>query len=198
MKYFSPLLQQVIEAMQCMPGVGPKSAQRIAFHLLKQRDKASHLAKTLLQAVSDLQHCQRCRTYCEAELCQFCLDPKRQQNILCVVETPTDQLVIEQSGGFRGLYFVLLGHLSPLDGIGPNDIGLDLLKQRLMNEPIEEVILATNTTVEGETTAHYIAEMVKRQQRTATRIAYGIPMGGELEYVSMPTINRALNERSVI
>jgi recombination protein RecR len=197
MMSLSPLLQQLVDSLQCLPGVGPKSAQRMAFQLLKsKRDAGKSLAQTLLRAMTDIKHCLRCRTFCEASLCPCCADPKRDPSLLCVVETPLDQWVVEQSGSYRGLYFVLLGHLSPLEGIGPLEIGFDLLKERLAAEPIAEVILATNTTVEGEATAYFIAELVKKHHKSVSRIAYGIPIGGELEYIDSSTLNRAFSHRN--
>ena len=192
----SPLIEQLIQALKCLPGVGPKSAQRMAFHLLERdREGATALADALKNAVEQVGHCDRCRTFTEHNRCSICNNAARENGILCVVETPADILAIEQATDYRGLYFVLMGHLSPLDGIGPNEIGLDALAQRLMNEPINEVILATSTTVEGEATAHYIAEMVNTDKTRVTRIAHGIPIGGELEFVSGSTLSHAFQGR---
>lgn len=192
----SPLIEQLIQALKCLPGVGPKSAQRMAFHLLERdREGANALADALKNAVEQVGHCDRCRTFTEHNRCSICNNAARENGILCVVETPADILAIEQATDYRGLYFVLMGHLSPLDGIGPNEIGLDALAQRLMNEPINEVILATSTTVEGEATAHYIAEMVNTDKTRVTRIAHGIPIGGELEFVSGSTLSHAFQGR---
>jgi recombination protein RecR len=192
----SPLIEQLIQALKCLPGVGPKSAQRMAFHLLERdREGANALADALKNAVEQVGHCDRCRTFTEHNRCSICNNAARDNGILCVVETPADILAIEQATDYRGLYFVLMGHLSPLDGIGPNEIGLDALAQRLMNEPINEVILATSTTVEGEATAHYIAEMVNTDKTRVTRIAHGIPIGGELEFVSGSTLSHAFQGR---
>ena len=186
------LLSALINALCCLPGVGPKSAQRMAFHLLQQ-DKAGagHLAQTLLQAIDKIGHCQQCRTLTEQDVCDICASHSRDQSLLCIVETPADVWVVDQAAVFKGRYFVLHGRLSPLDGIGPEEIGLDQLEQRLSEGDIEEIILATNATVEGEATAHFIAEMARRFNINATRIAYGVPMGGELEYIDSGTLSHA-------
>ena len=195
----SQLIDQLIQALKCLPGVGPKSAQRMAYHLLERdREGAMVLADALKAAVEQVGHCDRCRTFTELARCEICNNPARNNSLLCVVETPADILAIEQATDYRGLYFVLMGHLSPLDGIGPNEIGLDALAQRLANESISEIILATGTTVEGEATAHYIAEMVNTEQTRVTRIAHGIPIGGELEFVSGSTLSHAFSGRRVI
>ena len=195
----SQLIEQLIQALKCLPGVGPKSAQRMAYHLLERdREGATTLAEALKTAVEQVGHCDRCRTFTELARCEICNNPARNNSLLCVVETPADILAIEQATDYRGLYFVLMGHLSPLDGIGPNEIGLDALAQRLANESISEIILATGTTVEGEATAHYIAEMVNTEQTRVTRIAHGIPIGGELEFVSGSTLSHAFSGRRVI
>ncbi len=195
----SPLIGQLIEALRCLPGVGPKSAQRMAYHLL-ERDRAGarQLAAALTDAVEQVGHCSRCRTLSEQELCPVCANPKRDAGLLCVVESPIDVQAILQGTDYTGLFFVLMGHLSPLDGIGPEDIGLPDLGQRLDSGEIREVILATNPTVEGEATAHYIAEMVKRRNIPVSRIAHGVPMGGELEYVNSSTLAQALAGRQKI
>ncbi|MEJ2179859.1 MAG: recombination mediator RecR [Gammaproteobacteria bacterium] len=193
---FSPLINRLIEDLRCLPGVGPKSAQRMAFHLLEHnREAAKQLAHTLLEAVEKIGHCQSCRTLTESTLCTVCTNPKRDQGKLCIVETPADVNAIEQATDYQGLYFVLMGHLSPLDGIGPQEIGLDILEQRIKEGAIEEVILATNPTVEGEATAHYISEIVKASGIRSTRIAHGVPVGGELEYVDGGTISHAFSGR---
>ena len=194
----SPYLAQLIEALRCMPGIGKKSAQRIAFHLL-QRDRAGgrQLAAILAEAMEKIGHCQRCRNFSELDVCHICSNAKRDTTLLCVVENPTDVSAIEDTN-YQGLYFVLMGHLSPLDGIGPDELGLDKLDGILAGGEIKEVILATNTTVEGEATAHYISEMVRKHKLRSTRIAHGIPMGGELEYVSSSTISHALADRKDI
>lgn len=195
----SSLIEQLIQALKCLPGVGPKSAQRMAYHLLERdRQGAVALADALQAAVEKVGHCDRCRTFTELARCEICSNASRDNSVLCIVETPADILAIEQATDYRGLYFVLMGHLSPLDGIGPNEIGLDVLAQRLASEPISELILATGTTVEGEATAHYIAEMVDTSKTRVSRIAHGIPIGGELEFVSGSTLSHAFSGRRVI
>lgn len=196
----SPLLESLVEALRCLPGVGPKSAQRMAYHLL-QRDRHSgiKLAQILHDAMVNIGHCQDCRTFTEQEQCRICGNIKRQQSgQLCIVETPSDILAIEQTGQYSGRYFVLLGHLSPLDGIGPNEIGLDILKQRLANESIKEVILATNPTIEGDATANFIAQMCDQFNIVATRIAHGVPVGGDLETVDGTTLSHSFLGRQKI
>lgn len=196
---FSPLIQQLIESLRCLPGVGPKSAQRIAFHLLERdREGATQLANSLLAAVEGIGHCQSCRTFSETDICLICADEQRDKSTLCIVETPADVLNIEHSTDFKGYYFVLMGHLSPLDGIGPNDLGLDKLAKRLSEGAIKEIILATNPTVEGEATSHYIAEIASANGVVATRLAHGIPLGGELEYVDSGTLSHAFTGRRSI
>ncbi|MCE2595658.1 recombination mediator RecR [Motilimonas cestriensis] len=194
---FSPLLDELIKSLQCLPGVGPKSAQRMAFYLLdKNRSGASKLSHVLASAIDNIGHCQSCRTFTEDDICRLCLNPKRQQSgQLCVVESPADLLAIEQTAQFSGTYFVLMGHLSPLDGIGPNDIGLDILATRLAKGNISELILATNPTVEGEATAYYIAELAREQQINVSRIAHGVPVGGELELVDGTTLSHSFAGR---
>lgn len=188
-----------MEALRCLPGVGPKSAQRMAFHLLERdRKGAEHLSLMLRQAVEQIGHCERCRTFSETPICQVCENPRRDASTICVVENPADLFALEQATGYSGHYFVLMGHLSPLDGIGPDDLGLDLLEKRLAEGHIKEVILATNATVEGETTAHFISEMVHARQIQVTRITSGVPLGGELEYVDGGTLSRAFNTRQAI
>ncbi len=195
----SPLLQQLIEALKCLPGVGPKSAQRMAFHLLERdRQGAKDLAGALVEAVEHIGHCSSCRTLSENALCDICASPSRDTSVLCVVETPADVLAIEHTAEYRGKYFVLMGHLSPLDGIGPEELGLDLLEQKLAGGEIRELILATNPTVEGETTAHYISEMAADHSVEATRIAHGVPLGGELEYIDAGTLAHAFSGRQRI
>lgn len=196
----SPLLESLVEALRCLPGVGPKSAQRMAYHLL-QRDRHGgiKLAQILHDAMVNIGHCRDCRTFTEQEQCRICGNIKRQQSgQLCVVETPSDILAIEQTGQYSGRYFVLLGHLSPLDGIGPNEIGLDILKQRLANESIKEVILATNPTIEGDATANFIAQMCDQFNIVATRIAHGVPVGGDLETVDGTTLSHSFLGRQKI
>lgn len=190
----SHMLEQLMEALRCLPGVGPKSAQRMAFHLL-QRDRKGglQLADALAKAMTDIGHCDECRTFTEEDICHICSNPKRAENgLLCVVESPADIAAVEATGQFSGRYFVLMGHLSPLDGIGPSDIGLDVLDYRLQRSDINEVILATNPTVEGEATAHYIAELCHAHQVNVSRIAHGVPVGGELELVDGTTLSHSL------
>ena len=191
----SPKLSHLIETLCCLPGIGKKSAQRIAYHLLERdRDGARKLAASMNEAMDSIGHCQRCRTFSEEEICPLCASQKRDRTLLCVVESPADVASIEQSD-YRGLYFVLMGHLSPLDGIGPDEIGLPELGLLFDDGEIQEVILATNTTVEGEATAHFIGEMVRKRNLKVTRIAHGIPMGGGLEYVNSRTISHAMAGR---
>ena len=183
----------LVQALKGLPGVGVKSAQRMAFHLLQHdRQAATQLAQALTHAVAAVRHCSQCHTFTEAEVCDTCADPARDQGQLCVVETPADQSAIERTGTYRGLYFVLMGKLSPLDGIGPRDIGLSKLRERCQDTALREVILATNFTAEGEATAHVIAEMLKARGARVTRLARGVPAGSELEYVDLGTIAHAL------
>lgn len=193
----SQLLEQLMEALCCLPGVGPKSAQRMAFSLLQRnRQGGLQLADALSQAMTEIGHCQQCRTFTEEEVCAICANPRRQESgQICVVESPADIVAVESTGQFSGRYFVLMGHLSPLDGIGPSDIGLDLLEFRLQKEPISELILATNPTVEGEATAHYIAELCSEYDVPASRIAHGVPVGGELELVDGTTLSHSIAGR---
>lgn len=192
----SPLISRLIEALRCLPGVGPKSAQRMAYYLLtRQRQGALTLSQVITEALEQVGHCRQCRTLSEMEVCSICANPGREQNLLCVVESPADVETFESSTGYRGVYFVLMGHLSPLDGIGPADIGLDLLQQRLQTGEISEVVLATNPTVEGEATAHYIAELVQTLGIRVSRLAHGIPLGGELEYTDADTLAHAFAGR---
>jgi recombination protein RecR len=198
MKY-SPALGRLIEALRCLPGVGPKSAQRMAFHLLERdRDGARELDAALTAALAAVGHCRRCRMLTEGELCPVCSSSQRDGAVLCVVESPADVIAVEQSGGFRGHYFVLMGHLSPLDGVGPEQLGLAQLEARLGEGTVREVILATNPTVEGDATAHYIGDLASRCGVRATRIAHGVPVGGELEYVDGGTLAHALAGRQAI
>ena len=196
---FSPLIDQLIVALRCLPGIGPKSAQRMAFHIL-ERDRSGGLVlvKALENAINQVKHCQRCRTLSETALCTLCANPNRDQNLLCVVETPADVVAVEQTGSYRGYYFVLMGRLSPLDGIGPEELGIDQLTKNLNEHPPQEVILATNPTVEGEATAHYLAELIKQRNISTTRIAHGVPLGGELEFVDGNTLARALAGRAEV
>lgn len=185
-----------MESLRILPGVGPRTAQRMALHLLERdRDGGRRLAEVLGLALERVGYCRRCRTLTEERICALCESARRDDGVLCVVESPADQLAIEDAGGYRGRYFVLHGHLSPLDGIGPEDIGLDQLEARVAEGGVEEVILATNPTVEGEATAHYIAAQLAGQGVRLSRLAYGMPMGGELEYVDGGTLSRAFNGR---
>jgi recombination protein RecR len=196
---FSPLIDELMAALRCLPGVGPKSAQRMALHLLERdRPGASRLAASLQRAVEGVGRCSRCRTLTEQEVCGTCANPRRDNTLLCVVETPADVLAIEQSGTYQGKYFVLMGHLSPIDGVGPRDIGLDVLAGRLQQEPVAELILATNPTVEGEATAHYIAELARAAAVKVSRIAHGVPLGGELEFIDGGTLAHAFTSRRVL
>ncbi|MCO7188404.1 MULTISPECIES: recombination mediator RecR [unclassified Pseudoalteromonas] len=196
----SPSLSALVESLRCLPGIGPKSAQRIAFHLLERdRSGGTALGQSLLQAMDKIGHCESCRTFSETPVCDICSNVKRQDTgLLCVVESPSDVLAIEQTGQYQGVYFVLMGHLSPLDGIGPNEIGMDVLEKTLASGNINEVILATNPTVEGEATAHFIGEMCHQHNVTASRIAHGMPVGGELELVDGMTLMHAFSGRKVI
>ncbi|HXH02994.1 MAG TPA: recombination mediator RecR [Candidatus Competibacteraceae bacterium] len=191
-----PLLGRLMDALRCLPGVGAKSAQRMALHLLERdREGAARLAATLSEALQRIGHCRLCRNLSEDEVCPLCADPTRDPGLLCVVETPADVLALEQATGFRGRYFVLMGHLSPLDGIGPDALGLDRLEARLAGGEVRELILATNPTVEGEATAYYIAELARERGVRVTRIASGVPVGGELEFIDGGTLSRAFAGR---
>jgi len=189
-------LAQLIQALRVLPGVGPKSAQRMAFHLL-QRDRlgAKSLAEALLEAVEHIGYCEECRTLTEGDLCAVCANPNRDATQLCIVESPSEVFAIDQSTGFNGRFFVLNGRLSPLDGVGPDELRLDLLERRLQSGEVRELILATNTTVEGEATAHYLSEMARHFGVRPTRIAYGVPFGGEIEFVDGTTLAHAFNGR---
>ncbi|MAY03336.1 MAG: recombination protein RecR [Gammaproteobacteria bacterium] len=201
---YSPLIEQLIQAFQRLPGVGPKSAQRMVLHFLeKDRDGGRQLAKALEEAVEGVGQCQRCRTLSEEDICQICADPRRDSSLLCVVETPADVFAVEQSSTYKGYYFVLMGHLSPIDGIGPEEIGVNDLVQRVKESAAAELILATNPTVEGEATAYYIAEQMKipelqERQLKVSRIAHGIPLGGELEYIDGGTLIHSFAGRQSI
>jgi recombination protein RecR len=189
-------LEALIQSLRCLPGVGVKSAQRMAFHLLQHnRLGAQGLARALNEAVQTIQHCERCHTFTQAAVCATCLDEGRDASKLCVVETPADQSAVERTGAYKGLYFVLMGKLSPLDGIGPKDIGLKKLFDRALDGTVQEVILATNFTAEGEATAHVISEGLKSRGLQLTRLARGVPVGSELEYVDLGTIAHALVDR---
>ncbi|VVE10543.1 recombination protein RecR [Pandoraea capi] len=192
-------LQELVDALRALPGVGPKSAQRIAYHLL-QRDRkgAVRLGEALVHASEQIRHCARCNTFTEVEICETCLDPERDTSLLCVVETPADQNMLEQTMTFKGLYFVLMGHLSPLDGVGPGEIHFEQLIRRATDGVVKEVVLATNFTNEGEATAHYIGQTLKARGLRVSRLARGVPVGGELEYVDAGTIARAVLDRHTL
>ena len=193
------LLEQLIEALRCLPGVGQKSAQRMAYHLLERdRDGARRLSERLAEAMEKVGHCARCRDFSQTELCAICASPTRDAALLCAVESPADRLAIEQATGYRGLYFVLQGRLSPLDGIGPRELGLERLAARLSEGAVRELIIATNPTVEGEATAHYLAQLARQHQVQPSRIAHGVPLGGELEYIDRGTLSHAFGSRSEI
>lgn len=192
----SPLLQALIDAFICLPGVGPRSAQRMAYMLLeRRREDGLKLSRALADAMEQVRHCDRCRNFSEQSLCPVCTDTKRDQGLVCVVSSPIDVLAIEQANEFRGRYFVLMGQLSPIDGVGPRQIGLDLLESQIANGSVHELILATGTTVEGEATAHYIMDMVRNTPVIISRIAQGVPMGGDLEFVDGVTLAMALRSR---
>jgi recombination protein RecR len=194
---YPPSLSRLIEALRCLPGVGPKSAQRMAFHLLERDPNGGReIAASIGGAIEKLGHCRRCRMFAEGELCPVCASNSRDRALLCVVESPADVVAIEQSGGYRGCYFVLMGHLSPLDGVGPSEIGIEPFEKLLGEGEVKEVILATNPTVEGEATAHFLADVAARFQLRASRIAHGVPVGGELEYVDGGTLAHALAGRT--
>jgi recombination protein RecR len=194
---FSPLIDELINALRCLPGVGPKSAQRMAFQLLQhRREGAAKLVHTLERALEQVGQCQSCRTLTEQTLCEICANPRRNRALLCVVESPIDALAMETAGNYNGLYYVLHGKLSPIDGIGPDQIGTPQLFMRLQADPVEELILATNATLEGEATAHFIAERARAMNIPSSRIAHGVPLGGELEYVDGGTLAHALSGRT--
>lgn len=197
---FSPHVKQLIDALRALPGVGPKSAQRMAYQLLtdKGREKAKTLSDALKQAVLSIGECQRCRQLTEQTVCSLCSNPKRNHTLLCVVESPADVIALEQTHAFNGCYFILHGHLSPLDGISPENIGIPLLLKRLRQEPIQEVILATNPTVEGKATAQYLANQIDTKKMICSRIAHGVPIGGELEYLDGSTLSHAFCSRQPI
>lgn len=193
----SSLLEQLIEALRVLPGVGQKSAQRMAYHLLeRERGGGEKLAGVMLEAMAKIGHCARCRDFSEADVCPTCANASRDQAELCVVENPADRLAIEQATGYRGLYFILQGRLSPLDGIGPAELGLDQLVARLAEGEVNELIIATNPTVEGEATAHYLAQLARQASVRPSRLAHGVPLGGELEYVDRGTLSHAFGSRS--
>lgn len=193
------LLEQLIQSLRCLPGVGQKSAQRMAFHLLERdRNGGRLLAQALAAAMSRIGHCKRCRDFCEAELCAVCASASRDVHLLCVLESPADRLAVEQATGYRGLYFVLQGRLSPLDGLGPRELGLDLLAERLASGEVSELIIATNPTVEGEATAHYLAQLARKHAVKPSRLAHGLPLGGELEYTDRGTLAHAFGSRQEV
>ena len=193
---FGPLIDQLIDSLQCLPGVGPKTAQRMTLHLLERdRRGGETLARVLVDALARVGRCVHCRNLSEDSLCPICVSERRDRGLLCVVETPADVLAVEQAGGYQGLYFVLLGRLSPLDGIGPEELGLEKLASRVRDEGVREVILATNPTVEGEATAYYITELLRASGAAVSRIAHGVPLGGELEYVDGGTLQHAFSGR---
>ena len=194
--HFSPLIDQLMDSLRCLPGVGPKTAQRMALHLL-ERDRvgAERLAQAMLKAVELVGHCEKCRNLSESPICRLCESSHRDESLLCVVEMPADVLAIEQTGSYRGHYFVLMGHLSPIEGIGPEQLGIAQLLSRVRNSAVEEIIIATNPTVEGEATAHYIVEQMRALPVKVSRIAHGVPLGGELEYVDGGTLVHALSGR---
>ena len=195
----SPLLDQLIEAFRCLPGVGPKSAQRMALHLLeRERERGKKLSEALLAAVENVGNCQNCRTFTEENLCRICASSARKKQQFCVVESPADVFAIEQSGSYQGIYFVLMGHLSPIDGIGPEQLAIPKLVQQVKDGDAEEVIIACNSTVEGDATAYYIAEQLKGCDVLVSRIAHGVPVGGELEYVDGGTLSHAFSGRTPI
>ncbi|UAW97422.1 recombination mediator RecR [Halopseudomonas nanhaiensis] len=196
---FSPLIRQLIDGLRGLPGVGPKTAQRMALNLLERdRDVARHLAKVLEAAMDGVGYCQQCRTLSETDICSICSDPRRDDHVICILQSPADVWAVEQAGGFRGRYFVLKGHLSPIDGQGPEEIGVPALLQSLEGREVNEVILATNPTVEGEATAHYIANLLKPKGIKVSRIAHGVPLGGELEFIDGGTLAHALAGRTPI
>ena len=195
----SPLLNELIDALRCLPGVGAKTAQRMAFHVLERdRAGAKKLADRLATAVERIGNCKRCRTFSEEAICPICANAQRDAQMLCVVETPVDQLAVEQATGYRGRYFVLLGRLSPLDGMGPKELGLDLLEARLGEGEVRELIIATNPTVEGEATAHMLGQIARRANVRATRLAHGVPLGGELEFIDRGTLAHAFGGRQIL
>lgn len=197
--FSSPLIEELVEAFRCLPGVGPKSAQRMAFYLLERnRQGGQQLSAALDEALSKVGHCSNCRTLTEESECRICRDPSRNGSLLCIVESPADVHAIEQMGSFKGHYFVLMGHLSPIDGIGPEQLGLQHLLARLSGKQVTEVILACNPTVEGEATAYYIAEQIKSFPLVISRIAHGVPVGGELEFVDGSTLSHAFKGRLVV
>lgn len=195
----SPLIDQLIEAFRCLPGVGPKSAQRMTLHLLERnREGGSGLSKALQEAIAEVGNCKECRTLTEEDICRICVSNTRDRSQCCVVESPADIYAIEQSGTYRGIYFVLMGHLSPIDGIGPEELSIGSLVEKVRTQNIDEVILACNPTVEGDATAYYIAEQLKDDEVVVSRIAHGVPVGGELEFVDGGTLSHAFSGRKIL
>jgi recombination protein RecR len=196
---FTPLLADLLAALRCLPGVGPKSSQRMAFHLLERdREGARRVVAALAAALDRIGQCSVCRMFAETDVCPICADPRRDPAVICVVETPADVIAIEESGSYRGRYFVLMGRLSPLDGVGPDELGVALLERRLAEGSARELIRATSATVEGEATAAFLASLARGAGVAATRIAHGVPMGGELEYVDAGTLSHAIAARTVV
>jgi len=199
MKHFSPVLQDLVNAFKGLPGIGVKSAQRIVFNLIQHnQEKALFLSETIKDALENITECSNCRMYTDSDLCEICSDPNRNSAMLCVIESPADMIAIENSMSFNGKYFVLMGKLSPLDGIGPDELKLDMLDSIINEGSIKEIILANSPTIEGEATASYILGLIENTDIEATRIAYGVPMGGELEYVDSSTLTQALINRSLV
>jgi len=199
MKKFSPILQDLIDAFKQLPGIGIKSAQRIVFYLLKNNDdKAQFITDALTKSLESIKECSKCRMYTDSDVCEICLDEKRNNKIICIIESPADLLAIENTQQFNGKYFVLMGHLSPIDGIGPDELKINDLEELITSNSIEEIILASSPTVEGEATANYIATIAEDKNIKATRIAYGVPVGGELEYVDANTLIQAINNRNIM
>ena len=199
MKHFSPILQDLVNAFKGLPGIGVKSAQRIVFNLIQQnQEKALFLSDAIKNALDNINECSNCRMYTDSEVCEICSDQKRDSALLCVIESPADMIAIENSMSFNGRYFVLMGKLSPLDGIGPDQLKLDKLESIIKDGSVKEIILANSPTIEGEATASYITSLIEDTDIEATRIAYGVPMGGELEYVDSSTLTQALNNRSLV
>lgn len=197
--FLSPLVTELVEALRVLPGVGPKSAQRMALHLLeRQRAGGLRLADVLVRAMENVRECRECQSLTEQDICHLCASASRDRSLLCIVENPVDVLAVESAGTYRGLYFVLKGHLSPLDGIGPRELGIPRLLDRVRQGEVKELILATNPTVEGEATAHYIREALRDTDVTISRIAHGVPMGGELEFVDGNTLAHALAGRKTL
>lgn len=191
-----PLIDALIVALRCLPGVGPKTAQRMAYHLLVRNQSAGqHLASAIVNAIENIKHCAVCRNLTALNVCSLCTSAQRDDSLLCIVESPSDVNLVDKATGFRGKYFVLMGRLSPLDGIGPDELGLHDLAKRFDSGNIREVVIATNPTVEGEATSHYISEMARKRNIKATRLAHGVPMGGELEYIDSNTLSKAFNDR---